>query len=173
MRRRGPPARRTRAPPCAHRAPPRRGACRHVPLALLLLPRPCSTALTAASTRERMPSLRRIALTCSLTVPSVISQGARDHLVAGAVGDALQDLQLARRELGERRRRARRRRLRAGVAAHEARQRSDHLARPRRCRRAAPPRARAPAPPARCPSADSPARRRAARRSDRHPRGSW
>src|SRR5512143_875254 len=54
----------------------RAGGFHHVPDGgpgfLRFLPRPCSTALTAASTRERMPSLRRIALTCSLTVPSVI-----------------------------------------------------------------------------------------------------
>ena len=32
------------------------------------------TAITAASTRERTPSFRNTALTCSLTVPSVISK---------------------------------------------------------------------------------------------------
>ena len=31
---------------------------------------PCSTAMTAASTREWTPSLRRMDLTCSFTVPS-------------------------------------------------------------------------------------------------------
>ena len=48
--------------------------------------------------------------------------GPRDRL-----GDVFEDLQFARRELGERRRRARRRMAGGGVGLHQARQRSDHL----------------------------------------------
>ena len=55
----------------------------------IFLPRPCSTAITAALTRESTPSLRRIALTCSLTVPSVMFSAFAITLLLEALGDML------------------------------------------------------------------------------------